>query len=249
MMSFFSLAALAAVAGTVEATLYPTQPVQNTVLQAGRSATIRWIDDGKSPLMWESRDMHIELYGGEVSASHSHRHRVVYKSHWPQAHLGTLANNVDPSVLSVEVWISPELASNSSDFYIRFIGKHPAFTVYSSRFTITGMAGSDSTNVSTIPVGALTNSDTSGAVPYKTAPIFTVVLPGTTLTSSQLPVQTPTTISAPSLPSHSSEAKSPEQPEKADQRNGVVGRVDMEKLKFRLVFILWPALMGITMAM
>ncbi|TFY70472.1 hypothetical protein EVG20_g2531 [Dentipellis fragilis] len=231
MMSFFTLATLAAVAGTVEAILYPTQPVQNTVLQAGKTASIRWIDDGKSPQMWESHEMHIELYGGE------------------DAHLGTLASNVDPASLSAEVWITPELASNSSDFYIRFIGKHPSFTVYSSRFTVTGMAGSDSTNISTIPVGALTNPDASGAIPYKTAPIFTIVLPGTTLTSSQLPVQTPTTISAPSLPSHGSEAKSPEQPEKASQRNGVVGRVDMEKLKFRLVFILWPALMGITMAM
>lgn len=32
-------------------------------------------------------------------------------------------------------------------------------------------------------------------------------------------------------------------------RNSAAGRIDIEKLKFRVVFILWPALLGVTMAL
>jgi hypothetical protein len=34
-----------------------------------------------------------------------------------------------------------------------------------------------------------------------------------------------------------------------NSRNGAAGRIDIEKLKFRVVFILWPALLGVTMAL
>ncbi|TFY83278.1 hypothetical protein EWM64_g717 [Hericium alpestre] len=227
------LAMLAVGSDLVNAAVYPTQPVKNTVYEAGRSVTVKWKDDGKELLIWEMPNMRIDLYDGEDNL------------------LDTVATDVDPASLSQEIWISPSLGNNGSDYSLHFVSDHPKIVVYTARFTIIGMAGPDAGDDSSSSSSDAEPLSVDVVIPgtYKTAPLFTLVYPSTTFISSQAAIATPTTVSAPPLPSHDSNEKQSGPSENGEQRNAAVGRMDMEKIKFRLVFILWPALMGITMAM
>jgi len=46
----------------VSASLYPIQPVQNTVYYSGQTALTRWIDDGTYPVLSEMGGISIQLY-------------------------------------------------------------------------------------------------------------------------------------------------------------------------------------------
>ncbi|KAI0064773.1 hypothetical protein BV25DRAFT_1799959 [Artomyces pyxidatus] len=204
------------------ASLYPTQPVANTVLAAGRIVTVEWMDDGKSPALGDLPHLRLELLG--------HGDTLIT----------TIAPDVDPTSLSHQVWISPSLGGNSSDYYFRFAAENPQTSFYTSRFTLTGMAGS---NAST----AAASDGTTGAVVPLLLPNMTTAPPATSArpTSATMRSFTMSSVVGPptSLPSGNSTGKE----EKKQASSGE--RVDVEKLKFRLVFILWPALMGISMAL
>lgn len=99
----------------------------------------------------------------------------------------------------------------------------------------------------------------SGAVPY--TPAVTFVLPDTTMTSHLAPTYMTPQPTATNKPSTSFspyaggsqttvievEAKPTRLANSATSWTGT--RLDWEKMKFRVVFILWPAMIGLTMAL
>lgn len=83
-------------------------------------------------------------------------------------------------------------------------------------------------------------------------PYLTLVLPNATVTSALQPVRT-SARPTPTRPPISSDEEDAylhaQSPQYIAGASPVGHRIDFEKLKFRLVFILWPALIGITMAL
>lgn len=49
-------------ATSVKASLYPTQPVADTIFRAGQSVALSWIDMGSSPSIEDTGKMDIKLY-------------------------------------------------------------------------------------------------------------------------------------------------------------------------------------------
>ncbi len=131
---------------------------------------------------------------------------------------------------------------------MRFVCQHPPVTIYTADFTITGMT-------SLFPLhGPIIDShnDSAASVVYVT-PQLTLVLPDTTTVSNLKPV--PSTIRASPTPSSSTtlqdEGSGSSGPRNGALTAGVRKRptVDLERLKFRFVFVFWPTLIGITMAL
>ncbi|KAI0049772.1 hypothetical protein FA95DRAFT_1488550 [Auriscalpium vulgare] len=216
------IAALVACASVARASLYPTQPVANTVFEAGRTVTIKWMDDGKDPTLDKLHQLSIELLGKGDTV------------------IGKIAPQVDPASMSHDIWISPSLGPNSSDYYFRFVSDNPPMQFYTSRFTLTNMAGPASPNASA-PATTFNASYTGTTVPL-------ILTNMTSAPQSMRSFATSTTAGSPVSQSHPTGGAQPTDKD-ATQKNGAGGHVDVEKLKFRLVFILWPALIGISMAL
>ena len=133
--------------------------------------------------------------------------------------------------------------------YIRFTCKQPSTSYYTASFSILDMASISAAgqNVS----GNLTSA-TSHAL---STPYLTLVLPNSTVVSA-LPAR-PTSAKATPTASRSAVSAEDEQsyldshtPKSAKSvSNSITHRIDFERLKFRIVFIFWPALVGITMAL
>lgn len=101
-----------------------------------------------------------------------------------------------------------------------------------------------------------TNASTTTATanPNLYTPYLTLVLPDTTVVSAL----SPRPASATPRPAASPVSSADEEEylkhdfahgQASDAGAGAAQRIDLERLKFRLVFILWPALVGITMAL
>ncbi|OBZ78369.1 hypothetical protein A0H81_02242 [Grifola frondosa] len=159
----------------------------------------------------------------------------------------TLAEDVDPTSRSENVWISPALKHNGSDYHMRFICDNPPLTIYTADFTIADMAPYSPLHGGTIDA----NKSTVETVSIFT-PVLTLVLPNSTVVSTLAPTTVPLRPSAvPSVISNEEDSYMAH-----DKNPGAViggtGRrttVDLERFKFRLVFIFWPALIGITLAL
>ncbi|KAG2031112.1 hypothetical protein BDR03DRAFT_973419 [Suillus americanus] len=208
----------------VSASLYPTQPIQSTVYYSGQSALTRWIDDGTHPLLSDMGGITIELYGDS------------------DTYLGTLARNVTPGAKSCQLDIPRSVVYDGSNFTLRYITNTPYdMIIYSADFRI--VAQGDSLRLPNV-----TNANASASA--------SSVANSTTTTSQNLFFQatnTPSSSSS-STPSPTSVVIPPLRPGDVgniDQpaRSSAAGRIDIEKLKFRVVFILWPALLGVTMAL
>ena len=137
--------------------------------------------------------------------------------------------------------------------YLRFISDDPPSTTYTSRFTLAAMddtppyhrSGQAQTRSTTYPV--LEDNATSSLVSSSSAPT-SLNTSSTSMTSTRLSTSTvsssyviPTSTSNPYRQQNKNSAGS----SGSWKRN----TVDMERLKFRLVFILWPLLIGVTMAL
>ncbi|KAI0717446.1 hypothetical protein C8T65DRAFT_805148 [Cerioporus squamosus] len=222
------------VASLVSANIYPTTPYSDTVFNAGRMNTVEWMDDGTEPSVQDMGLLKIDLYVFET-------------------HIATLADLIEPSSLSQDVWISPSWLHNGSDYHIRIICEDPSITVYTADFTITGM-----TNL--YPFGGPSTTDNNNTDPnvvYVT-PMLTLVLPESTIVSALKP--TPSTLSpSGTAPSEStledegfhSRMRGPGQLQSGAAAAGIRKRptVNLEYLKFQSVFIFWPTLIGIAMAL
>ena len=86
-------------------------------------------------------------------------------------------------------------------------------------------------------------------------PYLTLVLPNTTIVSA-LPAHSVTSkVSTPTVAPITPEdeqaylhSHTPNSDANVSPANSINHRIDFERLKFRIVFILWPAIVGITMA-
>lgn len=117
-------------------------------------------------------------------------------------------------------------------------------SVYTAFFTILDMSSMEA-----LRQGALNNQTTSGADGLYT-PYLTLILPNATSVSALQPVSTSIKL-APTAPAVSSEEEDAylHAHDGLPVTSSAERTVDFERLKFRLVFILWPALVGITMAL
>ncbi|KAI0322586.1 hypothetical protein OF83DRAFT_651660 [Amylostereum chailletii] len=143
------------------------------------------------------------------------------------------ASNIDPKSQAHKVWISPTLGGNSSDYYFQISCNNPPYVAYTSQFTLTGMTGKSA--ASTLATSNHTLASTNSSL-------------------SSTPARATTSNLVPSLPAataapHSTVSASQSPAGKDRDSNGAFGKWDMEGLKFKLVFILWPALMGVSMAL
>lgn len=84
-------------------------------------------------------------------------------------------------------------------------------------------------------------------------PYLTVVLPNATSVSALTPQRTtarPSPSIAPVTPDEEDAYLHPHGPSSNSAAGfSLGGRIDLERLKFRIVFVLWPAIVGITMAL
>ncbi|KAH9846384.1 hypothetical protein C2E23DRAFT_853037 [Lenzites betulinus] len=211
----------------VWAGIYGTWPVADTVLSAGRVTTIEWINDHRKPSIDAMGPIKIVLYVGENAVA-------------------TLADHVDPASLAANVWISPALGHNGSDYHIRFICQDPPVAVYTADFTIIDMA-------SISPMDGLTTDAHNESAPTVTyiTPQLTLVLPDATVVSTlkPTPITMRPTATAPPL-SFEKDGWHPELPIGAAMSMlGKRSTFDAERFKFQLVFVFWPALVGVTMAL
>ncbi|KAG2753737.1 hypothetical protein P692DRAFT_20721588 [Suillus brevipes Sb2] len=213
---------LLALLALVSASLYPVQPIQNTVYYAGQTALTRWIEDGTYPLLTNMGGVTIQLYGNS------------------DTYIATLATNVSPGAKSYQLNIPRSLLPNASNFTLRYITNTPYnMIIYSADFKIMPVTGDTlSTNASSV------TSSTSENLFFQatTTPSLSAPAPS----GSGPSTQSPTNNAVPPL--RPGDVGNINQPS-SNSRNGAAGRIDIEKLKFRVVFILWPALLGVTMAL
>jgi len=204
--------------------IYPTRPVANTVFSAGRTNSVTWINDGARPPLQQLGPMSIELYvGGD-------------------RHVATLASNVEPTKRSQKIWISPTLGHNGSDYHIRFVCEDPPQTIFTSDFTVTMMSDM-------VPFGGL-DSPRSEQDKYESTSVVSLALPTDPVTPTLSAPSISTTMISPTASQVSD--PNPYADKKTGSSGGSIWRrtsVDLERAKFRLVFILWPVLIGITMAL
>ncbi|CDO77548.1 hypothetical protein BN946_scf184912.g47 [Trametes cinnabarina] len=228
MLRLLALVALLSV-HCAQAGIYGTSPVANTVLSAGRIATVTWRDDQNEPSISEMGPVKLDLYVGESLVM-------------------TLADDLDPASGSADVWITPSLRHNGSDYHMRFICQDPPLTVYTADFGITDMA--NMAPLDGLDIGA--HNESAPTVTYVT-PMLTLVLPDATVVSTLKP--TPVTMRpTPTAPPYTVEEDDephalPAQTGAAVATLGKRPTLDMERIKFRLVFIFWPALVGISLAL
>ncbi|RDB16493.1 hypothetical protein Hypma_002854 [Hypsizygus marmoreus] len=134
----------------------------------------------------------------------------------------TLADRVAPITRSHSVFIPPTLHKNSSHYTLRFITKHPPLEIWTANFKIIP-------DNYLFPAGFALANATSNVTSSSTI----------TSTPQQTPVSTvradPLTTS-PSLTHGNGETSAST-------------KIDLETYRFRVLFVLWPALVGISMAL
>ncbi|KDQ23424.1 hypothetical protein PLEOSDRAFT_1114433 [Pleurotus ostreatus PC15] len=143
----------------------------------------------------------------------------------------TLARNVSPTKRKHKVHIPKYTYSEDSKFFLRFTSRRPRLTVYTAMFDV------------------LPFPDTAKAEALAPADLMTLSAPPTTSNATATPTSSSdaspaeTTIYAAPLPKG-------ERPGNTNTNGDYASRrIDVEKLKFRVVFVLWPALIGISMSL
>ncbi|KAG1874816.1 hypothetical protein F4604DRAFT_1955217 [Suillus subluteus] len=205
----------------VSASLYPTQPIQNTVYYSGQSALTSWIDDGTYPPLSDMGGITIQLYCDS------------------DTYLATLAKNVSAGARSCPLDIPRSVVYDGSNFTLRYITNTPYdMIIYSADFRIVVQGDS---------LPTVTNTSASSVANSTTTTSENLFFQATnTPSSSSGPTPSPTNIAIPPL--RPGDVGNIDQPSRSSS-SSAAGRIDIEKLKFRVVFILWPALLGVTMAL
>ncbi|KAF7369228.1 hypothetical protein MVEN_00250500 [Mycena venus] len=213
----------------VLACLYPTYPVANTVLRPGDRAYFKWTDTRRHPYLSELGPLSIELCNTDGTP------------------IATLANEVPPVARAHSVQIPKDLAlpatadSTSRDFVVLFKSSEPISTAWTADFCIIPHS-----NIITDSTLSYSKPDDANAT--VTNRLLTLVLPTTTIVSELGPAATivpaATTISAGPLSDGGGAGTGlnrVHQPSSANPRKWSAG--------FRLLFIAWPAFIGISMAL
>ncbi|KAJ7097581.1 hypothetical protein C8R44DRAFT_811691 [Mycena epipterygia] len=208
----------------VLASLWPTYPTADTILSAGEQAHLTWIDTQRRPRLADMGLLTIDLCTRD------------------DRYIMTLATSVSPMLRNCTVSIPGNLTL-VGPYVIIFISIYPIMRFWTADFDII------------TPPNVITDS----ALPYvpqldganATHPLLTLVLPSATITSDLPPTvefAAATTISAGPLPKGGGAGTGLDRvhsPNSANPRKGS----DYPDARFRLVFILWPALIGISMAL
>ncbi|KAF8154418.1 hypothetical protein B0H34DRAFT_619932, partial [Crassisporium funariophilum] len=186
------------------ALLYPTKPVSDTIYTAGQAAYVKWIEDGRRPLLKDMGKMRMDLYARNST------------------YLATLVKDLDPRSLSTTVYIPLVIPTNLHLYTLRFVSPKPPYVIYTADFSI-------------IP-----NPLSLQAV-FPT-PSSRTTLPSTPSTSSTFLSRISTLSADAAAPSSTTDGG------KTNSAGLGRWRWDAERMKFRLVFIVWPALVGLSLA-
>ncbi|KAJ7489161.1 hypothetical protein FB451DRAFT_1223923 [Mycena latifolia] len=203
------------------ASLYPTHPTADTIFNAGTEVSLKWIDSFHHPRLTEMGSLKIELRTTD------------------DIYAATLATGVSPMPRTHTVVI-PENLTHAGPYVILFISIYPPMKIWTADFGIIP-AVTDAT-LPYIPQLDDTNV---------THPRLTIVLPSATIVSELAPTTkfaAATTISAGPLPAGGGAGTGLNRvhsPSSANPRQGS----GFQHAKFRLMFIVWPALIGISMAL
>ncbi|KAI9573043.1 hypothetical protein HD554DRAFT_1134234 [Boletus coccyginus] len=223
----------------VSASVYPTQPIQATVWSADQPMLVSWIEDWKYPMLTEMGPLDISLWSNT------------------DTYLTQLASGVDPKTKTCQVTVPGWVLKQGSKYTLRFTMSKPIDAmVYSADFAIIPANTTTGTGTGSGAVALATQSGTAGTGNGSGSGFGTV--PTTTGSLTSLTATTTTTSASDRLGSTASSGVPPPSgtitgggvPSQG-QRAASAGRksVDVEKLKFRFVFVIWPVLMGITMAL
>ncbi|KAF8836794.1 hypothetical protein BDN67DRAFT_936311 [Paxillus ammoniavirescens] len=202
------------------ASIYPTQPIQATVWTVEQPVLVTWVDDWQYPTLDVMGPCQISLYRDT------------------DTYLIKLASGVDPQSKSQQVTVPADVLKDGA---LRFVTDTPLdIVIYSADFTINPANTTHVSATSTVGVGSGSSSNsTSAARTSATGPA-----PISSNRSSE-----PSTVVVP--PSRPGDVGGQQQSQGSRQpkSNSAGRRIDIEKIKFRLVFVIWPVLMGITMAL
>ncbi|KIK95789.1 hypothetical protein PAXRUDRAFT_355644 [Paxillus rubicundulus Ve08.2h10] len=204
------------------ASIYPTQPIQTTVWSVEQPMLVTWVDDWQYPTLDVMGPCQISLYRDT------------------DTYLIKLASGVDPQSKSQQVTVPADVLKDGSTYTLRFVTDTPLDTVvYSADFMIDSANTTHASTTSTVGTGA--GSSGNSTSPARTSST------GPAPISSNRSSEPSTVVVPPSRPGN----VGGQQPQGARQAksNSAGRRFDVEKIKFRLVFVIWPVLMGITMAL
>ncbi|KAF9648362.1 hypothetical protein BDM02DRAFT_3187221 [Thelephora ganbajun] len=226
---------LSLVFGSARASLYPTSPVADTVYDAGRQNLVEWIDDDPTPHLYEISVLKVDLY------------------HDNDEFIDTLATGVDPVNRALNVELPLDVAEHDR-YYLQFTCEEPPLTVYTAYFTIrnTRTLGPNSTNGTSSLELPADVEDISTALSGDSQ----LTLPSELLSTPAVPNMTdiswvPLTATSVSSTSESIAVfptSGPPRYEPTVPRNAARGTRSVD-WKFRFVFILWPSLFGLIMAL
>ncbi|KAF8900729.1 hypothetical protein CPB84DRAFT_1778773 [Gymnopilus junonius] len=206
------------------AAIFPTKPISTTVYNAGAPAQISWTEDGRRPLLNATYGLRIDLYAGNST------------------YLATLARDLSALSLNTTVYIPTNIPKNYHTYILRFITSEPAMTIYTSDFAINPSPFTahpkPSSSRSSTSSRSLTGSPSLSAELGATTTITSTVI------SRVLPTSSPQGSNSRSLRGLLSLEQHRRGRPLSERRN----YIDMEKVKFRLVFIVWPTLVGLSMA-
>ncbi|KAF8066605.1 hypothetical protein FPV67DRAFT_1495667 [Lyophyllum atratum] len=146
--------------------------------------------------------------------------------HGNSKYIATLAKYVAPTACSHSVFIPPGL-ENDSHYTLRFITTDPLLTIYTANFTII----TESYLFPTRP--AILNSTT----------------PSTTSMHSFDPAAVPTMHTNPMGAHPDGPSKNSGNPGAGSGKRNASAKVNLETIRFRLLAVLWPALVGISIAL
>ncbi|KAL1745223.1 hypothetical protein HDZ31DRAFT_36888 [Schizophyllum fasciatum] len=242
----------------VHGALYPTRPIRKTALQVGKQEVIKWTDDGRAPHVSQMGPVKIDLYAAN------------------NTYLCTLSQAVDPSDRAVAVALPPDLDYSAPRYALHFVPERSRYaTVYTADFLIRDTTPAVETDM--IPFAATMAPSETVAPHLLTLVLPSTTLTSTLPGIAALPTATHLTVTAPSMqqantPDEEAREEDGDEDEDAGGSRNVSsvyhppvkhheynsalrglgwstsGNIDWERFKFKLVFIVWPAMVGISMA-
>ncbi|KAL5511004.1 hypothetical protein ACEPAG_3723 [Sanghuangporus baumii] len=226
-------------AASVNASLYPTRPIANTVFRGGSYNNISWIDNDAVPgfSLAQLGELEIDLWVDEIVFTDIES--------TSQKRLAILATGVDPQQKFQSVYISPLLWDNASNFVIRFKSLKPPETIYTADFSMINMTGNRTAHLDKNLHQSLTNSAA-----------LTVSSSSSSAGSSSVPdVGYNDLVTVTKEMSNSNTVSFPE-PTSADAVAAMVNSASngvrhgrRPSMQFNFVFVLFPALFGLALAL
>jgi len=105
--------------------LYPTFPIQSSVIVAGQEMRLEWRDDGSSPRLDALDALTVNLFVRNDANL-----------------VSTLAVGIDPCDLVALVEVEKYFGTDGDDYYIRYDPSNGQAPIYTANFRIEGLAGS-----------------------------------------------------------------------------------------------------------